>query len=108
MNCGHFGSTAKVCIKKSNFPSFLFLELKKLRSAARATFKNPKISLWIGKKWGVLNIGMKWIKLRSNLSYTVEGTVVKINFSLINFDSCSNYLVLSLPAKPYVMKMHCS
>ena len=67
--------------KKFNFPSFY--ELRKMRSLARATFKNPKISLLIGKNLEVqpktntqkiptLNLWMNWENLCSNLSFTVE------------------------------------
>ena len=37
------------------------------------------------------------------------GQVVEINFSLIKFECCCCWeLFLSLPAEPYIIKMHCS
>ena len=58
-----------------------------MRSLARATFKNPKISLLIGKNLEVqpntntqkiptLNIWMNWENLCPNLSFTAENRSV--------------------------------
>ena len=65
------------------FKKFNFHELGKMRSLARATFKNPKISLLIEKNLKVqpktnsqkipaLNLWMNWENLCHNLSFTVE------------------------------------
>ena len=72
----------KLIFKKFNFPSFY--ELRKMRSLATATFKNPIISLLIEKNLEVqpktntqkiptLNI---WKDLCPYLSFTVENGYV--------------------------------
>ena len=59
---------------------------KKLRSPARARFKNPKIPWLIGKnlemqlntntqKIAILNLWMNWKNLCPNLSFTVENKI---------------------------------
>ena len=45
-----------------------------------------------------------WLTLLVRVSY--RGQVVGMNFTSINFDSCSN-LFFSLPAESYIMKIHC-
>ena len=42
VNCGHFGSTAEVCIKKSNFPSFPSLELKKIKKCSQSNIQKSQ------------------------------------------------------------------
>ena len=71
-------------ILKKNQIFHLFHELEE--HSARATFRNPKISLFIGKNWEVhphtntqkipiLNQWMNWKNLCPNLSFTVENKI---------------------------------
>ena len=53
VNCEKFISKTFAYIHKTQF-SIFFMNQDKMRGSARATFKNYKISLWIGKKtWKV-------------------------------------------------------
>ena len=77
-----FGSVAKADIQEIQFSIFV-MNWVKLQSPEKATFKNPKISLWIWKnleiqpkintqKIPILNVWMNWEKSCPNLSFTVQ------------------------------------
>ena len=77
VNWKRFESAALDCIKKNLQYFIFFMNWEKLRSPARATFKNPKISLWstaedLHSKILILNSWFNWEKLCPNLYFTIE------------------------------------
>ena len=85
VNCEKFISKTFAYIHKTQF-SIFFMNQDKMRGSARATFKNYKISLWIGKKtWkvsqsrhskiSILKLWMNKKKFCPNLRFTVENKI---------------------------------
>ena len=82
--------------------SIFSMNWEKLKSPARATFKNPKISLWIGKNVEVqpktntqeipiLNLRMNWKYLCPNLGFTVEDKIGNLHqIGLLTFQTYHN------------------
>ena len=81
----YYENDCKLIFKKPNFSSFSWIG-QDWESPARATLKNPKIALWIGKnvevkattnthKILILSLWMNWESLCPNLSFTAENKI---------------------------------
>ena len=109
VNWKRFESAALDCIKKNLQYFIFFMNWEKLRSPAKATFKNPKISLWstaedLHSKILILNSWFNWEKLCPNLYFTIENMRDELHRCCSHF-ICIHYLIF-YPSRGHVKWEH--